>query len=99
GARTGSVLMRVPELPERLAAAGAGPGHAYRVLRLWSNALPQDSGKRRTETFLPASLLSALPSIELDLGGLARLRSAHPSADGGERLLVELADGQTVESV
>src|SRR5207237_1133849 len=41
GARTESVLMRVPELRERLAAAGAGPGHAYRVLRLWSNALPQ----------------------------------------------------------
>jgi 23S rRNA (adenine2503-C2)-methyltransferase len=91
--------MRVPELRERLAAAGAGPGHAYRVLRLWSNALPQDSGKRRTETFLPASLLAALPSIERELAGLARLRSAHPSSDGGERLLVELADGQTVESV
>ena len=28
-----------------------------------------------------------------------RLRSAHPGEDGSERLLVELVDGQTVESV
>jgi len=90
---------RISELRDRLATAGAGPGHAYRVLRLWSNALPQASGKRRTETFLPATLRAALPAIEQDLAGLARLRSAHPSADGGERLLVDLADGQTVESV
>ena len=91
--------MQVSYIRERLRAAGAGPSHAYRVLRLWSNALPQTSGKRRPEHFLPSSLLTALPSLEQDLAGLARLRSAHPAADGGERLLVELADGQTVESV
>jgi 23S rRNA (adenine2503-C2)-methyltransferase len=33
------------------------------------------------------------------LNGLARLRSEHPGADGSARLLVELGDGQTVESV
>ena len=33
------------------------------------------------------------------MAGLARLRSAHPAEDGSERLLVDLADGQTVESV
>jgi 23S rRNA (adenine2503-C2)-methyltransferase len=91
--------MQVGQIRERLRAAGAGPSHAYRVLRLWSNALPQSAGKRRPEHFLPSSLLAALPSIEQDLAGLARLRSAHPASDGGERLLVELADGQTVESV
>jgi 23S rRNA (adenine2503-C2)-methyltransferase len=91
--------MQVSALRERLRAAGAGPGHEQRVLRLWSNALPQSSGKRRPEHFLPSSLLAALPSIESELAGLARLRSAHPAEDGSERLLVELADGQTVESV
>jgi 23S rRNA (adenine2503-C2)-methyltransferase len=91
--------MQVAQVRDRLRAAGAGPSHAYRVLRLWSNALPQSAGKRRPEHFLPSSLLAALPSIEQELAGLARLRSAHPAADGGERLLVELADGQTVESV
>ena len=91
--------MRIQDLKARLASAGAGPSHAYRVLRLWSQALPQDSGKRRPEHFLPATLLAALPAIEAELAGLATLQSAHPGADGSERLLVGLADGQTVESV
>ncbi|HEX7890286.1 MAG TPA: RNA methyltransferase [Ramlibacter sp.] len=84
---------------QRLQDAGANPAHAYRVLRLWTNALPQDSGKRRIEDFLPQSLRDALPAIEAGLHGLARLKSIHPGSDGSERLLVELADGQTVESV
>lgn len=87
------------DVRQRLRAAGAGPTHERRVLRLWSNALPQDAGKRRPEDFLPASLRAALPEIETELQGLARLRSAHPGEDGSERLLVELGDGQTVESV
>jgi len=91
--------MQVSALRQRLRAAGAGPGHEQRVLRLWSNALPQSGGKRRPEHFLPATLLAALPAIESELAGLARLRSAHPAEDGSERLLVDLADGQTVESV
>jgi 23S rRNA (adenine2503-C2)-methyltransferase len=69
------------------------------VLRLWSQALPQDSGKRRIEDFLPRSLREALPAIESRFEGLARILSVHPASDGSERLLVGLADGQTVESV
>src|SRR3954470_5230445 len=91
--------MRIDSLRQRLSAAGAGPTHEERVLRLWTQALPQDGGKRRLANFLPASLLAELPAIENELQGLARLRSAHPGADGSERLLVDLADGQTVESV
>jgi 23S rRNA (adenine2503-C2)-methyltransferase len=91
--------MRIEGLRQRLQAAGAGPSHERRFLRLWSNALPQDSGKRRPENFLPQSLRDALPAIEAELAGLARLHSAHPAEDGSERLLVRLADGQTVESV
>jgi 23S rRNA (adenine2503-C2)-methyltransferase len=91
--------MRIDSLRQRLRAAGAGPTHEQRVLRLWCQALPQDGGKRRPANFLPASLLAELPAIEEELQGLAHLRSAHPGADGSERLLVALADGQTVESV
>ena len=91
--------MQISQLRDRLRAAGAGPGHEYRFLRLWANALPQASGKRRPEHFLPASLLKAMPDIEAELAGLARIDSVHPGADGSERLLVALADGQTVESV
>ncbi|MBO9513829.1 MAG: RNA methyltransferase [Variovorax sp.] len=91
--------MRIHELRRRLREAGAGPLHEHRVLRLWSHALPRSSGRRRPETFFPSTLLAALPSIEADLAALAHVHSVHPGADGSERLLVALADGQTVESV
>ncbi len=91
--------MHIATIRQSLRASGAGPSHEQRVLRLWAQALPQDSGRRRIEDFLPQSLRSALPGIEAQLQGLARLQSAHPAADGSERLLVALADGQTVESV
>jgi 23S rRNA (adenine2503-C2)-methyltransferase len=89
----------VADLRERLLVTGANPAHAERVLRLWLNAKPQNSGSRRIEDFLPRGLREALPVIEAQLEGLARLRSEHPGADGSSRLLVQLADGQTVESV
>jgi len=91
--------MRLLDLRERLRAVGALPLHEHRVLRLWANALPQASGKRKPQDFLPQRLRDALPSIETELRGLARLHSEHPAEDGSARLLVALADGQTVESV
>ncbi len=91
--------MQIDTLRQRLRALGAGPRHEARVLRLWSQALPQDSGKRELQHFMPHALLAELPRIEADLDALARVRSAHPAQDGSERLLVELADGPTVESV
>jgi 23S rRNA (adenine2503-C2)-methyltransferase len=91
--------MSLDEIRRLLLAAGAGPIHAARVLRLWAQALPQSHGKRPLETFLPARLRAALPAIEAKLDGIARVRSGHAAADGAERLLVELADGQTVETV
>ncbi|MBG9388447.1 RNA methyltransferase [Caenimonas aquaedulcis] len=84
---------------ESLRAAGAKPGHAQRVLRLWAQALPQDSGRRDIDDFLPKTLRAALPGIEAELSGLARIASRHPGQDGSMRLLVQLADGQTCESV
>ena len=86
-------------MKQRLRAAGAGPGHESRVLRNWSQALPQTSGKPRFENFLPQRLRAALADIDAELAGLAHLACAQQSADGSERLLVRLADGQTVESV
>jgi 23S rRNA (adenine2503-C2)-methyltransferase len=91
--------MQIEEVSHRLRAAGAGPSHERRVLRHWVHALPQDSGRRRPEHHFPLQLRAALPAIEQELRSLARLHSAHPGADGSERLLVQLADGQTVESV
>ena len=91
--------MRIDDIRERLRAHGALPLHEHRVLRLWANALPQSSGKRRPEDFLPLGVRDELPVIEAELRGLARLHSEHPAVDGSARLLIALADGQTVESV
>lgn len=86
-------------LRQRLRDAGAGPTHERRVLRLWSQALPQDSGPRAIESFLPKSLREALPAITAGFDGLATLVSQHPAGDGSVRLLVRLPDGQSCESV
>ncbi|HET6827145.1 MAG TPA: RNA methyltransferase [Ramlibacter sp.] len=91
--------MRIQDLFDTVRSTGASQAHAARVLRLWSQALPQTHGKRALDTFLPASLRAALPAIEARLDAIARVRSTHPAADGSQRLLVALADGQMVESV
>lgn len=91
--------MQINDIRLRLRAHGAMPCHEHRVLRLWSNALPQDSGRRKPQDFLPLGVRGALPALEADLQGLARLLSEHPADDGSARLLVGLHDGQTVESV
>ncbi len=91
--------MQIDHLRHRLRAHGALPCHEHRVLRLWSNALPQGSGKRKPQDFLPLGVRAELPAIEADLAGLALLLSEHPGDDGSARLLVGLHDGQTVEAV
>ena len=89
----------IEHLRERLRALGANPRHQQRVLRLWCQALAQTGGRRQVADFLPAALVGALPALDDELAGLARLESRHPAGDGSERLLVRLGDGQMVESV
>ncbi len=91
--------MRIEDIRQRLRALGAKPRHEQRVLRLWSQALPQDAGRREIAHFLPAPLVAALPVLGAELAALAVLRSEHVGEDGSARLLVALGDGQTVESV
>ncbi len=93
--------MRIEHLRQRLRELGAKPCHEQRVLRAWLQARALDSGSRRqqSENFLPLELRNALPSIAAELETLARLSSEHAGDDGSARLLVELADGMTVESV
>jgi len=91
--------VQLASIRRRLADLGAKPCHERAVLRAWLHGLPLDHGARRAETFLPASLRAALPALAYELAQVARLRAAHPSADGATRLLLELADGAAVESV
>jgi 23S rRNA (adenine2503-C2)-methyltransferase len=91
--------MRIEQIQQGLRAHGALPAHELRVLRAWMQARPVSAGRRRLEDFMPLTLRNALPALHTELQGLARLRSQHPAQDGSARLLVELSDGQTVESV
>jgi 23S rRNA (adenine2503-C2)-methyltransferase len=95
------MLHRIEHIRQRLRELGAKPAHEERILRAWIQARPLDSGKRNhdAEGFYPRKVLAALPGLTAELAGLARAHSEHPGEDGSARLLVQLADGQTVESV
>jgi 23S rRNA (adenine2503-C2)-methyltransferase len=92
------MAMHVAQIRERLRRAGAAPIHEQRLLRLWLQGAARTS-KRSLEHFLPRTVQQALPELEADVTALVGLRSAHPSDDGSERLLLELRDGLTIESV
>ncbi len=91
--------MRIDSLRTRLRALGALPLHEDRILRDWVRNAGHDHGRRRPMDFLPKPVREALPGIDAELDGLARILSTHPAEDGSARLLVGLQDGQTVESV
>lgn len=93
--------MRVEQLRERLRQAGAKPCHERRILRAWLQARPLDAGGRRQTAadHLPLGVRTALSGLSAELQALATLHSQSPGASGGARLLVALADGQSVESV
>ena len=89
--------MQLDTLRERLRGFGAKPLHERRVLRHWLRALPQDAPPRRPGDFLPATVREGLPVLGLER--IASIRAIHAGSDGSERLVVELEDGQAVESV
>ena len=93
--------MRIEQFRIRLRSLAAKSCHEQRVLRAWLQARALDSGARRhhSEDYLPLQLRQAIPELTAELEGLVRLRSEHPGKDGSARLLLELADGQTIESV
>jgi len=91
--------MRLAAIREQLAGLGALPEHQARVLRDWVQGAPHERGRRRPADYLPKTVREALPRLDAELAGLARVISEHPAEDGSARLLVGLADGQAVETV
>lgn len=91
--------MQLALIRQRLRDLGAKPLHEQRVLRDWVQGRPYDAGRRRPKDFLPLPVRNALGALDAELHGMARLLSSHPGEDGSARLLVGLADGQSVESV
>ncbi len=69
------------------------------MLRAWLQGRSLDTKRRRAEDYFPLALRDGLPGFFDELQGLARVQSEHAGEDGSARLLVKLADGQTVESV
>lgn len=91
--------MRLTDLRQRLRDLGAKPCHEDRLLRGWSQVASYDRKHSPADNFFPAAIRNELPAIEAELNGLANIRSEHPAGEGVARLLVELSDGQMVESV
>ena len=89
--------MRITSLTNRLKAAGARPVHEARVLRAWTRAVPLDGDGHMPE--YPSRLKAVLPGLDSELRALARVRTEHSGADGSSRLLIDLGDGQSVETV
>jgi 23S rRNA (adenine2503-C2)-methyltransferase len=91
--------MRISHLRQQLQNLGAKPCHEDRLLRGWSQVSTYDRVHSPAESFFPRALRNELPAIEVALNGLARISSEYVANEGVARLLVELADGQMVESV
>lgn len=91
--------MRISQLRLRLHQLGCKPCHSDRVLRGWSQVCSYDRKGSPAQIFFPAALRKELPAIEAELDGLARLHGEYPADEEVARLLVELHDGQMVESV
>lgn len=91
--------MRIAQFRQRLRDLGAKPCHEDRLLRGWSQVGSYDRVHSPAESFFPLALRNELHAIEAELDGLARLDGEYPAGEGVARLLVELHDGQMVESV
>ncbi len=98
---TSPSLLHVSDLRQQLRQLGAKACHEERVLRAWAQVRPLDAGpeRRKAQDYLPLALREALPDVAQHWQQLAQLHSEHPGADGSARLLVNLHDGQMVESV
>ncbi|MCC6868507.1 MAG: RNA methyltransferase [Burkholderiales bacterium] len=91
--------MHLDDLRNRLRQRGAKPCHERLILRAWIRAQPLDSGPRVAADFLPRGIREALPALTDAFAALARERSRYAADDDAIRLLVELSDGQAVETV
>jgi 23S rRNA (adenine2503-C2)-methyltransferase len=91
--------MRISHLRQRLSELGAKSCHEDRLLRGWSQVCSYDTPRSPADNFFPLALRRELHAIEAELNGLAKLSGEYPADEEVARLLVELADGQMIESV
>ena len=89
--------MHIAAIKARLVEAGAKPGHIERLFRNWLNGRPLEECE--PARMPPAAVLRLLPLLTCELDTVARVSGQHASEDGSIRQLLELSDGQSVESV
>jgi 23S rRNA (adenine2503-C2)-methyltransferase len=92
-------MMRIDAVQDLLRGHGAREPHVVHLLRQWIETKPLGSGERKPADFLPLRLRQALPDLQRSLDDIVRVSSCHPARDGSTRLLMALADGQSVETV
>ncbi len=91
--------MHLDTLRQRLRGLNARPVHERLLLRAWTRGLSVATEGADPAQPYPATLVAALPELAAELDAIATVQSEHDSADGSVRLLVRLADGESVESV
>ena len=91
--------MNINDIQNRLRALGAGPLHETAILRAWMAARAFDADALPQMVRPPAAVCAELPGLATTLADLATVRSEHAGDDGSVRLLLDLADGQMIESV
>jgi len=91
--------MQLADIEAQLRQLGAGPAHRARLLRHWLQAIPLEQGRQPLAGFLPKPLLEAVPALFAQWQAMLALHTREPAADGSERLLLALPDGQSVEAV
>jgi 23S rRNA (adenine2503-C2)-methyltransferase len=93
------LAMRLQEFRQRLRQGGGRDCHEQRLLRHWLQGRADDQGRQRLQHFLPRRLLDDWPAIRAALRQLTELQQQVVACDGAVRLLVGLADGESVEAV
>lgn len=99
GSALGARLKTIEDIRNRLKELGAKPEHERLILRAWVMGQPLNRCRRNAEYFFPAGIRDALSSLSAGFEALGRVHSEHKGQDGSARLLVELNDGLTVETV
>ena len=93
--------MKLADLRDQLRESGAKPCHEARLLRKWLSSTPWDipGGLADAGMNYPHALSLVLPNLAQQLQSVAKIRNEFPGNDASVRLLIELSDGQLVESV
>lgn len=81
---------------DHLAGLSAKPAHVRTICRSW---LGRGSWECPRDSKFPKAVLDNLDEIKRELGCAATVRSVHPAGEETARLLLDLRDGQTIESV